>query len=154
MEDFLKWRESWLTGVESLDVQHAELAACLNSIAKMCFSEEGQASGDCSGKAEQLEKLVSQLYDMTRQHFKHEEQLMLDKGYPGYPTHIHEHGMLLAELKLMMRTRFKKGSENIDPETLKALKSWFIAHIAHSDKLFAQFVARNNSVDASPGDSQ
>ena len=154
MEDFLKWRESWLTGVESLDVQHAELAACLNSIAKMCFSEEGQASGDCSGKAEQLEKLVSQLYDMTRQHFKHEEQLMLEAEYPNYSAHVHEHGMLLGELKLMIRTSFRKDRENIDPETLKALKSWFIAHIAQSDKLFAQFLARHNSVDASPGDSQ
>lgn len=73
MEDFLKWRESWLTGIEALDIQHAELATCLNSM---------------------------------------------------------------------------------DQETLEALKSWFIAHITHSDKLFAEFMSRQGVSNACTGDQQ
>ncbi len=39
MDDSLKWRESWSTGIEMLDVQHAELAACLNSKARIYFEK-------------------------------------------------------------------------------------------------------------------
>ncbi len=144
MEDFLKWHESWSTGIETMDIQHAELAACLNNIAGICFGKEDQGSKTGSWKADQLKNLTAQLYDKSKQHFQYEEQLMFDAEYPGYSAHVSEHSMLLAELKLVMRTSFKKGDENIDPETLEALKSWFIAHIAHSDKLFARFVSRPN----------
>jgi len=151
MEEFLKWRDSWLTGIEALDVQHAELATCLNSIARLCFEKEDQDSKACFGKVEQVNKLALQLYNETKQHFKYEEQLMLETKYPGYPAHSTEHGMLLAELKLLIRTRSGGGCESIDTNTLKALKSWFIAHIAHSDKLFARFVSKQNACETVSG---
>jgi len=154
MEDFLKWRESWLTGIEALDIQHAELATCLNSIAKICFGKEDRSSKTGYRKAEWLEKLASQLYDQTKQHFRYEEQLMLEAEYPGYLAHANEHSMLLAELKLVIRTRVKEGSENMDQKTLEALKSWFIAHITHSDKRFAEFMSRQGVSNACTGDQQ
>jgi len=151
MEEYLKWRENWLTGIETLDVQHAELAVCLNDIARICFCKEDPGSIKGSWKADQLEKLTAQLYDKSKQHFRYEEQLMLEAEYPGYSAHVSEHSMLLAELKLVIRSWIKKGDENIDPETLAALKSWFVVHIAHSDKLFAQFVSQQHECDIVSG---
>lgn len=147
MEDFLKWRDTWLTGIETLDAQHAELVEYLNSIAKTCFHDGQQVPADSPAGTDQPENMVTRLYDMAKQHFRHEEQLMLDAGYPDYPAHAHEHSMLLAELKLMIRTRFKADCEKIDRETLKALKSWFIVHMAHSDKMFARFASRLSTCD-------
>jgi len=153
MEDFLKWRKSWLTGIETLDAQHAELATCLNNIARICFCKDDPGSKTGSWKTDQLENLTAQLYDKSKQHFQYEEQLMLEAGYPGYSAHVNEHSMLLAELKLVIRTVIKKGDGNIDPEILEALKSWFIIHIAHSDKLFAQFVSRQRVCEPVSGEA-
>jgi len=151
MEDFLKWRDSWLTGIETLDAQHAELAAYLNRIAKICFHDGQPDPAGSPGGTDQPDNMATRLYDMTKQHFQHEEQLMLDAGYPNYPAHAQEHSMLLAELKLMIRTRFKADCEKIDCETLKALKSWFIVHMAHSDKMFARFASQHSMCDTVSG---
>ncbi len=154
MEDFLKWRDNWLTGIEEVDVQHAELTAHLNRIARTCFRDGEQDAADSPGETDQSENMATRLYDMTKHHFQYEEQLMLEAGYPDYPAHAYEHNMLLAELKLMIRTCFKEGGKKIDCETLKALKSWFVVHVTHNDKLFAQFMSRQRTASTDSGSPQ
>jgi len=80
------------------------------------------------------------LYNDTRDHFRFEEAMMKKAVYPGYASHAHEHAMLLAELKSTFSGRLEKGSCSMDPEILKALKSWFIGHVSRSDREFANYV--------------
>lgn len=141
MEGIFKWRDEWLLGIPTLDDQHRVLADCLNRLVSECAKLHGpDGDGGDTLRKEALMELMEELCTRTRTHFGIEEDIMLDTDYPGYADHRREHVMLLAELKSTFATRIKDGCCNMNPETLHALKSWFIVHVAHSDRQFANWL--------------
>lgn len=77
---------------------------------------------------------------VTKEYFTHEEEMMRKEAYPGYPTHMREHTMLLAELKTTLTTNMMDGCSTTIKKMLEALKSWFIDHVSHSDRDFANYM--------------
>lgn len=85
-------------------------------------------------KKQNLSELVEHLYRKTKEHFKYEEAAMQEAGYPGFVAHRREHIMLLAELKLAIN--------KADSDMVRELKTWFMAHIKHSDCRFSAYISR------------
>ena len=141
MEEFISWRDDWRLGIRLLDEQHRLLADCLNRVVRQCSCTEEE---DDERHREELRRrlgaLLDELYATAKQHFKKEEALMLERGYPAYAAHLREHVMLLAELKSTFINRFEQGCCHMDPAVFKALKSWFIVHVIRSDREFADFI--------------
>ncbi len=140
MEEFISWRDDWRLGIQLLDEQHKLLADCLNRVVRQCSCVENGEERDREKLGRRLGELLDELYAKARQHFKKEEALMLERGYPGYASHQREHVMLLAELKSTFLTQFEQGCRHMDPAVFKALKSWFIVHVIRSDREFADFL--------------
>lgn len=147
MQDFIKWREDWLLGIEILDAQHLGLADCLNRLVRECSRINESENTDDAERLDVLKSLTDELYLKTKEHFKDEEALMLSEEYPGYTSHAREHVMLLAELKSTFDPRLKEGCKNIDPEILNDLKYWFVAHVSCSDQEFADYLLMKENPD-------
>ncbi len=153
MEGIFKWRDEWLLGIPTLDEQHRVLADCLNRLVSECARLHGPDGDEHDPvQKEVLVQLMENLSERTRRHFAVEEEMMQDAGYPGYASHQREHVMLLAELKSTFAARVRDGRCSMDPELLKALKSWFIVHVVSSDREFAQWLGeRETATAALPG---
>ena len=148
-----EWRDEWLLGIPTLDDQHRVLAGCLNRLVSECAELHGSDGDDneIAVRKEAMARLVDDLYNRSRKHFGVEEEMMLDHAYPGYEHHRREHVMLLAELKSTFAAPLKDGCCNMKPEVLRALKSWFIVHVASSDREFAQWMSDRGLSAALPG---
>ena len=140
MEEFISWRDDWRLGIELLDQQHALLADCINRLVRQCACTENAPQAGRDADRQRLGEVLEELYAKARQHFRNEEALMLERGYPGYASHLQEHSMLLAELKSTFIDRFRQGCCHMDPAVFKALRSWFIVHVIRSDREFADFI--------------
>lgn len=155
MESKFKWRDEWLLGIPALDSQHRRLADCLNRTVTECTRLHGHngagngSENDVEGK-QALMKLLDELCASARAHFSIEEDMMLAANYPRYADHRREHVMLLAELTSTFAAPIRDGHCNMNPETLRALKSWFIVHVAHSDRQFANWL--NSDIDTAAHD--
>ncbi|VAW73790.1 hypothetical protein MNBD_GAMMA15-4 [hydrothermal vent metagenome] len=132
MEDFLTGCEGWLTGIEILDAQHVELAACIGEVADACHSAK---------KKPGLLDMVNNLYRRTKKHFEYEEAVMREVGYPEFSAHQREHIMLLAELKLAINRGGGADEIIMNSEMVRELKVWFMAHIKHSDCRFSAYIS-------------
>jgi hemerythrin len=145
MEPFINLRDEWLLGIDALDDQHRVLSDGLNQLVQACHEYSESENGDKEQQRIVLGKLIDALYKGTREHFEFEEAMMKKEAYPGYASHAREHAMLLAELKSTIADRLESGRYYIDPDVFKALKSWFIVHLTHSDRDFAHFIAVKKS---------
>lgn len=139
---FITWCDDWLLGIEALDEQHKALADCINKLVVECAQAEPATPESALKRRERLAQQFNALYTTTKKHFSFEEALMRDEGYPSYATHAREHIMLIAELKDTLVNGLTDGYCNLNPDALKALKSWLIAHVSSSDREFADFLLK------------
>jgi len=148
MRIFIEWRDDWLLGIPGVDREHQELAQLFNQVAKLyaCAGEKRM-----TGNAEVAEELVGLLNEMgehVRSHFRNEEALMRESGYPELEDHSFEHASLLAEYAELLRELESQGLGCLDTETLGSLKTWLIGHVANADSRFGEFY-RERSVATS-----
>jgi hemerythrin-like metal-binding protein len=134
MGKFLNWQEKWNTEIPDIDKQNLELANQLNRIVDELQKTKGQQYKQNSN----LESLLSEFYDLTLDHFNAEEALMRTISYPRYASHRQEHVMLKAEMAQLIR-EIKQGQSRLDMGTLRALKHWYVAHLAGPDRDYADY---------------
>lgn len=130
MSAFIVWSETLELGIPSIDEQHRELVDLLSRLATVSAPGTG---GDIHD--DQLE-LLGHIYQHTRVHFRHEEELMEEVGFADLPTHRAEHQMLLAELRSFVH-QVESGNTVIDAKSISSLRDWLLVHIASSDRPFA-----------------
>jgi len=128
---YIIWDDENNVGIPIIDEQHRGIVATINSF--YYFIQEGQGR-------DALKPTLSIIEQYTCIHFKTEEKLMKQAGYPGIERHI------LLHQKLMKRTReiAREALSHKDPVTaLLFLKEWWISHINREDKLYSPYVRRH-----------
>ena len=87
---FLPWSRACNVGVQAMDDQHAILMDEMNELRRALVrgAHRGQA-----------DELLSKLIEFSRLHFRSEEQLLAQHGFPGLAGHRAEHQRLLAQLQ-------------------------------------------------------
>ncbi len=127
--NFIIWKDKYLTNVESIDKQHKLLVEQLNLTYKFYLENELETATDA------LERFVITI----RNHFAAEEALMENKEYPATEEHKTLHFKLLHQLeKLYGFIRDDKAVLNM--EVFDFLKSWLIDHIVRSDQELGNFL--------------
>jgi hemerythrin len=134
MGNFLNWKEQWNTNISDIDMHHVEMANLLNQIGDELQKTKGQQQK----KNHNLVRMLSELFDLTLEHFNSEEAHMWKTSYPRFASHRREHVMLKAELALLIR-EIKQGLSRLDIGTLRALKHWYVAHLIGPDKDYADY---------------
>ena len=123
----LTWKDSYRIGNEAIDAEHQELFKRVNAFLQAQDKPARMACG-------------MHLYQYTRKHFGHEEDLMRALHYPETDTHIELHNDLISRLNSV--------SESIANDTLDMtelavfLSDWLLGHIRLVDSKLAAYVRK------------
>jgi hemerythrin-like metal-binding domain len=119
-------------GVVIIDEQHFKIASMLNVMNEAIKH---------NAPSERIAQLLDALISFTDYHFKTEERLMHEHGYPAKIEHQNTHDHLLHEVTYL-KTQFLKGGELV---FLQKLRDWFTIHISSSDKPLADFILQQDA---------
>jgi hemerythrin len=88
---------------------------------------------------EYLEKLL----EMTKAHFKHEEDHMVIDGYPGMLLHKRDHDYLVKGLRDFAASVVDE-TVGLSPSVGENLESWLRFHIKRFDDAYEAFANKRN----------
>lgn len=120
------WRAKYSIGNDQIDAEHQRLIELANNVATFAASGE---------KLERIKEAIVALYDYVKTHFQHEEEYMLQLGYPQYEEHKKLHEGIIAEMNAIM-----KHSGNLDVLVYKfkrLMHAWVLEHILDEDSRIA-----------------
>ncbi len=126
---FFEWKAEYNTGVVVIDRQHQRLVEILNELYIAVMEIRGQ---------EAISGVIKSMVEYAVVHFKTEEDLMLQYGFPGFPEQKKEHenfSIKAAELRVMS----KNDDFILSVDVLKYLKDWLGHHILDIDMQYKPF---------------
>lgn len=126
----IKWSKEYSIGIEYIDQDHKKLLHLLNQ-----FSIAYDYAQCEEFEREALEELVS----YTKYHFKREEKLMEDYGYPGFPEHQEEHQAMIDKVEEYVAIYNIEGHNSLKQVT-NLLTYWLINHIQESDTKYRDYL--------------
>lgn len=124
------WRDSFKLNVHEIDSQHEEMAGLVEGLYEAVAAKEDM---------EQVNRILSDLVDYTREHFFTEERLMREHDYPQYDQHKEEHDELLKQLEFFSQEAMRR-TLSIGQFDFDLSRDWFIKHIEDCDKALAIFL--------------
>jgi hemerythrin len=122
-------KEAFGTAVGVADEQHQTLFDMLNGL------HEAVGAGNRTAVGQQLDDLIN----FVVMHFKTEEDLMQEHGYPDFPAHKAEHEKLVATCADVQK-KFHAGELDITADTTAFVKDWLVSHIPNVDKYYGPFL--------------
>jgi hemerythrin-like metal-binding protein len=126
--------DQYNVNVKEIDVQHRQLASLANELR---LAVQSHRSPD------ELDKLMKQFIDLTREHFATEESLMLEYDYPGYPIHKAQHDELLRQL-VAFAEEVSGMSHAAFRFDFDVSSDWLMHHISESDQKLGNFLNNKN----------
>lgn len=128
-----EWSDVLSAGVAEIDEEHKELFASINDLLVAILGDDS---------AIDFPRLADAVMTGLETHFRNEERLMGDSGYPNRDAHRELH---LAFEKDLGEIRERISSANHDVSALVTLHdrvvSWLLDHIAGTDRAFGKFMA-------------
>jgi hemerythrin-like metal-binding protein len=131
MEFFMPWVKELVTQSEELNVEHVAVLQKLNALL------HALDSGDANRIAMACDVLAAE----AKAHFDNEDELMLATGYPDRTAHLEQHDELMrgiARIRFAMTSNIGHWSPVGE---LSMLERWFVPHLTHADRRFADFMA-------------
>jgi hemerythrin len=128
--DLIKWRESYETGIISMDTQHKKLIDLINKLYNVIRKNES------IGIVDDVLKEMIKYGDI---HLKNEEDLLKDNNYPDITNHIAQHQYYLEKLDAIM-TKSIREKELAEKDTYAFLRQWWMTHIVAEDKKYGEFL--------------
>ena len=126
----VKWKPEYSVGIDSIDAQHKTLIELINKLQN--------AVDYATGRDYELEAL-DELVKYTLTHFRYEEELMEEHGYPSYEAHKAEHDKMVQRVEAL--TNEYRGNEDlVMRKALTFLKDWLINHINGTDQKYSRFL--------------
>jgi hemerythrin len=128
----VEWDASLTLGYKPVDADHVKLLDFVNEFFSGLVEGEGMAVA-----LAQFDPLVKHITD----HFRLEEQLMKEFGYPESLSHMAVHNLLETQLQ-KMREDVSNGEAVISAQTMQFLKVWLVTHIQTLDKTLCDYLAK------------
>ncbi len=131
----IEWSDSYLLGVQEIDLQHKKLLAIANELYDV-------VCGDEDDYRMKMPIVLKKLSDYTVYHFSSEEQLQKRIGYTGLESHKNAHDFFIKEVNFQIRKLSSESRVNV-LNFYKYIAGWVLNHIAKADKLWANFMNSN-----------
>jgi two-component system, NtrC family, sensor kinase len=129
------WNQAFMTGLDSVDSQHARLVDIINELSEVMLAEDKISEG-------RMQILFKDLSDYAREHFQDEEALMrrhhLDARH--LDAHIKHHHEFVEQLGSMWRSR--AAMQHPCQVIYGFLSSWLAYHILAEDQSMARQIER------------
>ena len=126
----LTWNAELSVHIKSIDAQHQKLIDLINSLQKQISIGMGK---------DNVAPVLAELLGYIVSHFKYEEKLMSDKGYPEYSAHKKEHAGITAQVRGLSHT-LGSGKPISSPEMSAVIKNCLTQHIMSADKSYSSFL--------------
>jgi hemerythrin len=126
---FVKWNVSYEIGIAGIDQQHFRLISLVNEL------------GAHLDRGETYSVLASTLDDLAayaQWHFKYEEELFVQYGYPWSTPHKADHQIFIQKLNSFIQV-FKAGVAELTCQIITAISNWLKTHIIGKDKTYGYF---------------
>lgn len=134
--DLFVWDTTYSIGIPQIDAEHQELIGILNDLHVAIRNKQGSRS---------CREVLNRLADYTHRHFSHEEDLMVQSGYPELDAHRKQHEGFLRQAK-DLDAKLTERRVAIAFELLHMLRSWLAQHIQGSDRRFGEYRLRTAPV--------
>jgi hemerythrin len=125
---YIIWSDNNNLDIPIIDEQHRGIVSTINTF--HFFTQEGQG-------IDALKPTLVALGQYITLHFKAEESLMKEAGYPGFNDHILLHKELLKKTIDIAKAA---TLHNDTDAVLKFLKEWWLGHINVEDRKYAPYV--------------
>lgn len=125
------WSDNFSVNIIEMDQQHKKLVGFINDL-----HDARQANKD----QEVLGKILNELVDYTKTHFKGEESLLQNYNYPDYNSQKSEHDSLVQKV-LHMQKVYYSGDTNITTDIAILMNDWLVEHILVEDKKYGKFLS-------------
>jgi hemerythrin len=123
------WTEEFSVGVRKMDEQHKKLIAMINRLIK---------EPEADTHSETISDLLSDMINYAREHFRDEEALMSEHGYPYLDRQTEQHtGFIKKTVDFCSATEV--GVDIVPQAMLGYLKDWLIHHILEQDMKYKPF---------------
>jgi len=133
-ETVFPWLDQYTLGIPIIDEHHRYLLDLMNML-----HEAVTRSGQIFDIAQALKALES----YSAVHFREEERLMVQAGYPGLSEHVAEHRGFVADIARTWQS-LRDNPLFSGWHTLKFLSDWLINHIQESDARAAAAIRAAN----------
>jgi hemerythrin-like metal-binding protein len=97
----------------------------------------GAAMKEGKGK-DVMSKVLADLVNYTKTHFKSEEDMMQKYNYPGFAEQKKQHTDFVAKVADMQQ-KFEAGNAMISVEVINFLNNWVVNHIQKVDAQYGPF---------------
>ena len=128
--DLIKWRESYETGIGSMDTQHQKLIELINKLYKVLREEEPSSS---------IEGVLLEMTAYADEHLQTEEGILETNGYPDLANHLTIHQNYRDRLTTLTDESQRKNATTVK-DTYAFLRQWWMEHIVTEDKKYGEFL--------------
>lgn len=127
-----QWKEALAVGDDTIDEQHRELISRFGDLLEACRLGQGK---------EKVVEVFGFLDTYVVFHFRAEEKLMAEHGYPGLFEHRSQHAWLVGKLAGLKGTLEQDGpSFHLMIDATQMLLDWIVEHIRNTDVRFGEYL--------------
>ena len=130
--NFVEWPGDMRVGIPQIDADHEGLVETLNDLHEVLSSGAGGRDGA---------DLLLRFIRLSKEHFRREEEIMAEHGYPALAEHEREHGELMTVLSFLLDA-VRTEQAMLEAGTLDYIRRWLCGHIENSDAALAAFILR------------
>lgn len=139
-----QWREEMATGNYDIDNQHKELLRRVDDLLKGAKAKKG---------TEEIGKLMWFLKKYVRRHFRDEEKLQVESGFPGYEAHKLQHDIFFREVQRLETLHAEQGDNTLMfIAAVNAMCQWLRSHFNKMDKELIEFLHQGREANRSGGE--
>ena len=129
--DTVIWNADLCIGIGDIDAQHHRLIDIRNRLAA-CHHP------DAVSQHEEYHRILSELFEYTREHFQAEEDYMQSIEYPALADQRKEPAQFIESLRELSQSA-SQGTD-IHQEGVRFLTQWLLSHIRGSDLHIRNFL--------------
>ena len=128
-----KWSDRFELGIASIDTQHREFFAATHQLYDEILNAQGEKA---------VESSLTFLHSYAAGHFRTEEALMEQHGYPGLDSHRQLHTDFMERLDALLAEQevYHAPSQYMADQILELTQDWLISHIADQDTLYRDYI--------------
>ena len=129
----VEWKDSYRIGIPLLDAEHKNLFLAINTYIDSIHLGRGVKFS---------QTVIDTIVDYAETHFKREESMMLEKGYPNLAEHKRDHNKFIidvADYKKLQLDGF-----GVDEELGRFLGEWITNHEIDEDAQMKDFFQSTN----------
>jgi len=127
---FVKWKDSYSVGIESIDNDHKKLLGMINQLQTASHYETHEGM---------VEEILNELVSYTKYHFTREEEMMREFNYPEYEVHKKQHEAMITQVSHFI-DEYKNHENHTINDVIQYLKTWLINHINGCDKEYSPYL--------------